>query len=199
MAKTPANIGVCMFLGNPDRGYTQTRHNFGWIFADSASEQLGTFSGWTKKFKGSYAKVRTLTGDLHLLKPETYYNRAGESLQALLQFFKLPTDQVLVVHDDIEIPLGTLTLQFGGGLGGNNGLRSIVQSLGNPDFYRLRLGIGRPVHGGVDNWVLGRFAGDELIVVPQVIDKALDLVKSLLVDPQTLEKIRQGTKTKITM
>ncbi len=187
-------IQVCVFLGNPGREYSKTRHNVGWIIADYLDNQGRLATPWTKKFKGNYARATLGVQNIHLLKPELFYNKSGESLQAMLQFYKIPTDQVLVVHDDLESPFETLTLQFSGGLGGNNGLRSIQQHCGGPDFYRLKVGIGRPVHGKPDAWVLGKFTPDEEITLPTILQKADQLLEKVILDPSLEHQIKKGNK-----
>jgi PTH1 family peptidyl-tRNA hydrolase len=203
-------ISVIVFLGNPGREYSQTRHNAGWLacthlvvgieagtcFPDSGNSQIS----WTQKFKAQYAKIKpggqsSSTNDvLHLLLPQNYYNTSGESLQSLLQFFKLPLDQVLVVHDDLETPFGRLTLQFAGGLGGNKGLKSVVNQCGGQDFYRLKIGIGRPVHGKPDAWVLSRFSQEEEPELPMIFDQATKWMVSLATKKSLGSTLKEGRK-----
>jgi PTH1 family peptidyl-tRNA hydrolase len=132
-------------LGNPDRKYAQTRHNVGWMVVDELARRHG--GSWKSKFNGRLAEIRIDGHKVALLKPETYMNESGRSVKAAMQFFKLEPDRVLVVHDEGDFDLGRLQARLGGGLAGHNGLRSIAQHLGTPDFLRLRVGVGRPGRG----------------------------------------------------
>jgi peptidyl-tRNA hydrolase, PTH1 family len=145
-------IRLYAFLGNPGREYALNRHNVAWRLAESLS-----FAGrlsWQAKFKGSYASLELGAERIHLVLPGTYMNNSGESVAAAAKFFKVPPGEVLVCHDELEIPFGTVGFKFGGGLGGHNGLRSLKAHLGTPDFYRFRIGIGRPNHDDISGWVL---------------------------------------------
>ena len=149
-------------LGNPGREYERTRHNAGWLVLDELARRHG--STWRSKFSGSLAEMRLGDLRLALLKPETYMNESGRSVGAAVRFFKVEPEQVLVVHDDVDLDAGRLQARAGGGLAGHNGLRSLAQHLGSQDFLRLRIGVGRP--GRVDprpvaDWVLSPFAPDD--------------------------------------
>jgi peptidyl-tRNA hydrolase, PTH1 family len=159
-----------VFLGNPGREYHRTRHNVGFLVADRWLEHQTPV--WQKKFKGEWATVVCGVAKLSLLKPLTFMNLAGESARAMGDFFKLPVDAWVAVHDDIDLPFGEVRFQTGGGLGGHNGLRSLRQHLGTDGFHRLRVGIGRPVHGNVADFVLGRFSPEEEIELSRVLDRA---------------------------
>src|SRR5438046_3122777 len=132
-------------LGNPGREYAGNRHNVGWMVVDELATRYG--GSWRSKFNGRLAEVRIDGHKVALLKPETYMNESGRSIQAAAKFFKLDPDAVLVVHDEGDFELGRLQARLGGGLAGHNGLRSIAQQLGTPDFMRLRVGVGRPGRG----------------------------------------------------
>lgn len=153
------NDKVLCFLGNPGTEYALTRHNSGWRVIPHLSfyDQLT----WTSKFKGQTAALHRGDHKIHLLKPLTYMNLSGESVLPLLNFYKFTPQQLLVVHDDLELPCGRLRLQWSGGLGGHNGLKSIAEVLGTKDFFRLRLGIGRPEREKVSSYVLGNFQPHE--------------------------------------
>ena len=132
-------------LGNPGREYERDRHNVGFMVVDElARRHGGTFKG---KFSGHLAEVRVAEGRLALLKPETYMNDSGRSVQPAAAFYKAPLENLLVVHDEVDLELGRLQARLGGGLAGHNGLRSIAGRLGSPDFLRLRVGVGRPGRG----------------------------------------------------
>jgi peptidyl-tRNA hydrolase, PTH1 family len=149
-------------LGNPGREYERTRHNAGWLVLDELARRHG--GSWRSKFSGSLAEVRVGDARLALLKPETYMNESGRSLGAAARFFKVEPEQVLVVHDDVDLETGRLQARAGGGLAGHNGLRSLAQHVGSQDFLRLRIGVGRPGRGdrrSVADWVLSPFAPED--------------------------------------
>ena len=132
-------------LGNPGRDYARNRHNVGWMVVEELARRHG--GSWRGKFSGQVAEVRIDGHKVALLKPETYMNESGRSVQAAARFFKVEPDAILVVHDEGDFDLGRLQARRGGGLAGHNGLRSIAQQLGTPDFLRLRIGVGRPERG----------------------------------------------------
>jgi PTH1 family peptidyl-tRNA hydrolase len=132
-------------LGNPGREYARTRHNVGWLVVDELARRHG--GSWRSKFSGQIAEVRIDSHKVALLKPETYMNESGRSVQAAARFFKVEPDAILVVHDEGDFDLGRLQARRGGGLAGHNGLRSIAKQLGTQDFLRLRVGVGRPGRG----------------------------------------------------
>ena len=146
-------------LGNPGMKYHNTRHNIGW----DTFEEL-SFAGelkWIEKFKGQYAVYNYGNDKIYFLKPQTFMNLSGESVQPLMSFFKIPVENILVVHDELDLPFGTIAFKKGGGLAGHNGLKSITACLGTQEFKRVRVGIGRPVHGDVSNWVLSGYTGED--------------------------------------
>lgn len=159
-----------VFLGNPCREYQNTRHNVGFLVADRGTQLQSLV--WQTKFKGQWTTIHWSGTKQYLLKPETFMNLVGESARALGDFFKIPPEAWVAVHDDIELPLGEIRFQTGGGMGGHNGLRSLKQQLGTDRFHRLRVGIGRPIRGDVASFVLGRFTPDEEIELTSVIDQA---------------------------
>jgi len=176
-------IQLITFLGNPGQQYAQTRHNIAWMVAEQFSENNNL--QWKSKFKAEYAEQ--LFGDekIVLLKPQTFMNNSGESVVACAQFFKLATNTILVVHDDIELDFGVVGLKKGGGLAGHNGLRSIVNHLGTREFYRFRIGVSRPTHGNVSSYVLSKFNADEMVVLPNYVTKATDwLANNMLELPE---------------
>ena len=149
-------------LGNPGREYERTRHNAGWLALDELARRHG--GSWRSKFSGSLSEVRLGDARVALLKPETYMNESGRSLGAAARFFKVEPEQVLVVHDDVDLETGRLQARAGGGLAGHNVLRSLAQHLGSQDFLRLRIGVGRPGRGdprSVADWVLSPFAPED--------------------------------------
>ncbi|HPZ16536.1 MAG TPA: aminoacyl-tRNA hydrolase [Sphaerochaeta sp.] len=163
-------VKLMAFLGNPTSQYAKTRHNVGWMIAD----HIYPMEAWSQKFHG---RMSSRDG-VFLLKPETFMNESGRSVRAALDYYNLEAEQLLVIHDDLELPFGTLRLQQGGGLGGHKGLRSIVQHLSDDSFLRLRVGVGRPVHGSVSSWVLSRFDPIEEALLPDLFNTAHIMLKS---------------------
>jgi PTH1 family peptidyl-tRNA hydrolase len=168
-------------LGNPGREHVRDRHNVGWMVADElARRHDGSFKS---KFSGRLAEIRLDDLKLALLKPETYMNLSGSSLAAAARFFKLPTEQIAVVHDDVDLDPGRIQVRLGGGLAGHNGLRSVRQSLGSAEFLRVRVGVGRPGRGDrrpVADYVLSPFAPEE--DVEALVGRAADAVETLARD-----------------
>lgn len=177
----PADLPVraIVALGNPGKKYADTRHNVGWMAVDALAGRLGV--QWQQKFNGEFAKVRLGEHDLMLLKPGTFMNLSGHPVQAMCAFFGLKPGELLVLHDELDLPFGRLQLKVGGGHGGHNGLRSIVAQVG-ADFARVRLGIGRPPFANVDvaDWVLSTFAPIERAELPELLDKADVAVRTVL-------------------
>jgi PTH1 family peptidyl-tRNA hydrolase len=171
-------------LGNPGREYAGNRHNVGWMVVDELARRHG--GSWRGKFSGQLAEVRIDGHKVALLKPETYMNESGRSVRGAANFFKVEPDSILVVHDEGDFDLGRLQARRGGGLAGHNGLRSIAQQLGTPDFLRLRIGVGRPERGDprpLADYVLSNFeAHDD---AEGLVSKAADAVE--LLDAEGLE------------
>ncbi len=168
-------IKLIVGLGNPGSKYEDTRHNIGMM----ALDRLDNFN-WKSKYKGLFSQLDENGNRFYFLKPQTYMNLSGESIRALCDFFKIGPQEVLVLHDELDLPLGTIAFKKGGGLAGHNGLKSTAQHLGTNDFYRLRMGIGRPVHGDVSNFVLSSFQGDENIIVDKQLDGTCDALRMLM-------------------
>jgi PTH1 family peptidyl-tRNA hydrolase len=168
-------------LGNPGPEHARDRHNVGWMVVDElARRHGGTFKA---KFRGRLGDVRLGDAKLALLRPETYMNESGASIQAAAAFFKLPVEHVVVVHDDVDLDTGRLQARLGGGLAGHNGLRSIAQRLGSQDFLRVRIGVGRPGRGDrrpVADYVLSAFAPED--DVEALVARACDAVETLATD-----------------
>jgi PTH1 family peptidyl-tRNA hydrolase len=168
-------------LGNPGREHAADRHNAGWMVVDElARRHSGSFRS---KFSGRLAETRVDEARVALLEPETYMNESGRSIAAAARYFKVAPEDVLVVHDDVDLPVGRLQVRLGGGLAGHNGLRSISQAIGTPEFLRLRIGVGRPERGDprpVADYVLSPF--DPADDVESLISRAADAVESLLAD-----------------
>ena len=168
-------------LGNPGGEHAQDRHNVGWMVVDElARRHNGSFKG---KFRGRLADVRLGDARLALLKPETYMNESGTSIQAAAAFYKVAPEDVVVVHDDVDLEVGRLQARLGGGLAGHNGLRSIASRVGSQDFLRLRIGVGRPGRGDrrpVADYVLSPFApADD---AEALVTRAADAVEALVAE-----------------
>ena len=166
-------------LGNPGRKHARDRHNVGFMVLDElARRHDGSFRG---KFSGHIAEIRSDGHRLGLLKPDTYMNDSGRSVQPAAAFYKAPLEALLVVHDEVDLAVGRLQARLGGGLAGHNGLRSIAGRLGSPEFLRLRVGVGRPGRGDprdVADFVLSPFAPDEDEAA--IVTRAADAVESLV-------------------
>ena len=172
-------------LGNPGREYAATRHNVGFMVADELARRLG--GSWRAKFSGDLAEVRLNGLRLALLKPQTFMNESGRSVGAAARFFKVGPEDLLVIHDEVDLEPGRLQARLGCGLGGHNGLRSVAQHLGTPEFGRLRIGVGRPERGDprpVADFVLSEFSPE--LDVDSLVARAADAVE--LVATEGLEE-----------
>jgi peptidyl-tRNA hydrolase, PTH1 family len=168
-------------LGNPGREYAQTRHNVGFLVAEELARRTG--GSWRGKFSGELAEVRLDGMRLALLRPQTFMNESGRSVGAAARFFKVEPDELLVVHDEVDLEPGRLQVRLGGGLAGHNGLRSVAQQLGTPEFARLRIGVGRPERGDprpVADFVLSEFPPE--LDVEALVSRAADAVESIARD-----------------
>jgi PTH1 family peptidyl-tRNA hydrolase len=164
-------------LGNPGREYARTRHNIGHMVCDELARRHG--GSYRSKFSGDLAELRLDGARVALLKPQTYMNESGRSVGAGVRFFKLPPERLLVVHDEVDLDLARLQARMGGGLAGHNGLRSVAQHLGTPEFMRLRIGVGRPERGDprpVADWVLTPFPSE--VDVDAIVARAADAVET---------------------
>ncbi len=216
-------IKLVTFLGNYGAEYKDTRHNVAWQFASQLPfyEKLN----WQQKFKGDYAVVETATlaewfaqtgiyakkdgsaphipedapEKIYFLKPLTYMNLSGEAIGELARFYKINPEEILVVHDELELPMGTASLKWSGGLGGHNGLRSTKAVLGTADFWRLRFGLTKPEGKDIASYVLSSFTQDERIILAQVFGETTKLfAKFLLSNEDGQKKLLQGwSKRKI--
>jgi len=157
MSKQDAGIRCIIGLGNPGSKYELTRHNAGFWFVDELARQRGVSLRSEVKFFSDVCRVQYSDMDYWLVKPTTFMNRSGQSVSAICRFYKIEPNQLLVVHDELDMSPGTTRLKFGGGHGGHNGLRDITAALNTADFYRLRVGIGHPGHRDqVVDYVLSR-------------------------------------------
>lgn len=160
-------------LGNPGPEYVETRHNAGFWFCELLARELGVSLSHEQRFHGLAGNARA--AGTWILLPQTYMNRSGQSVGALARFYRILPNEILVVHDELDIPPGQLKLKCGGGNGGHNGLKDIQAHLGTPDFWRLRIGIGHPGdRNQVANFVLHRPSRDEQTLIDESIGRALD-------------------------
>jgi PTH1 family peptidyl-tRNA hydrolase len=167
-------------LGNPGPEHARDRHNVGWMVADELARRHD--GSYRSKFSGKLAEVRLDDGlRLALLKPETYMNLSGGSVAAAARFLKTPVEEIVAVHDEVDLEPGRLQVRRGGGLAGHNGLRSLRQSLGSAEFLRLRIGVGRPGRGDrrpVADYVLSPFDPEE--DVEALVGRSADAVETLV-------------------
>jgi len=173
--------GLIVALGNPGKQYEETRHNLGWLVLDEFISDLLRFGTQVNEVKGPKAaltlwRAKINGADWLMCKPLTYMNRSGEAVGALARFYRIEPEDVLVLHDEVDLPLGRMKLKKGGGNAGHNGLKSLTQHLGSQDFSRLRLGVGKPERGEMANYVLAKFRGDEADILREVIEFAADQI-----------------------
>ena len=168
-------------LGNPGEKYENTRHNVGYLVADELGER-GGFPIQRLKFKALTNTAAVGGQGALVMKPVTYMNLSGEAVGEAARFYKLPPDHVLVVSDDVDLPLGKLRIRTGGSAGGHNGLKSVIQHLGTDQFPRLKVGVGGKPHPDYDmaDWVLGRLQGEDKKVMDEAVKRAADAVECLL-------------------
>ena len=176
--------GLFLGLGNPGQTYAGTRHNFGFMAADALLDicarkgDVSPLSGGKKRYEAWKCRLPLPGGSgggtWIVAKPQTFMNKSGEAAVALLQFYKIPLSRLVVAHDELDIPLGAMRFKIGGGAAGHNGIRSVAELAGSRDFYRLRLGIGKPAGFDVTSFVLSRFSDQEKAVVAEVLPAAVD-------------------------
>ncbi|MEL6938965.1 MAG: aminoacyl-tRNA hydrolase [Cyanobacteria bacterium J06598_1] len=169
-------------LGNPGAKYDRTRHNIGFEIVDALAKSFpGVALAGNKRFQGETGEFRSAGDRIVLLKPTTYMNKSGQSVRAVLDWYKLEPAAVLVVYDDMDLPVGKLRMRLSGGAGGHNGMKSIIAHLGTKEFPRLRIGVGSAdksgdPDGAVVSHVLGRFAPEDRKIVDAVIPMSVDAI-----------------------
>jgi PTH1 family peptidyl-tRNA hydrolase len=177
-----APIQIVVGLGNPGDRYEKTRHNAGFWFVDRLARDYGGLFREDRRHQGEVARVRVRGADLLLLKPNTFMNRSGASVRSLAAYLKVPPERVLVAHDELDLPVGTVRLKRGGGPGGHNGLKDVIAHLGR-EFYRLRIGIGHPrEQAEVIDYVLRRPGADEETRITEAIGMAADVLPVMLAE-----------------
>lgn len=169
-------------LGNPGKEYQRTRHNAGFLAIDELASNLKFQTTKQKKFPADIWTGRILRSRAAFAKPLTYMNNSGEAVQAIMKFFKLKTDDLLVIHDDKDIPLGETRVQKGRGAAGHNGVQSIIDRLGSKDFWRIRVGVAPTDRAIADtaDFVLGKFTKEEQRRLRPVLDRVIEEVKKLI-------------------
>lgn len=176
-----SHLTIIAGLGNPEERYAQTPHNAGFWFVDALARDAGTQFRYEKRFDAELCKITIAGEEVWLMKPQSYMNLSGGPIRSMLDYYRLNTNELLVAHDEIDLPPGTVRLKKNGGHGGHNGLRDVIQHCGQ-DFMRLRLGVGHPGQKDeVTGYVLKRASGDVESAIFKNVDEAAS-VMSLLVD-----------------
>lgn len=169
-------------LGNPGEKYEATRHNIGFRVVDRLYGDAGA-PGWKDKFSGLFCLAELAGARVGLMKPQTFMNRSGQSVAGAAKFYKVEPSDVIIVHDELDLPFGTVRLKRGGGEAGHNGLRSVTQELGSRDYTRVRVGVGKPpadFRGSGADYVLRAFSPAERAELGRVIDRAATAVSVVL-------------------
>jgi PTH1 family peptidyl-tRNA hydrolase len=176
-----SEIKLIVGLGNPGREYEATRHNAGfWWVAELARLHNANFKA-DSKFHGLIARANLHGHEAHLLKPQTFMNVSGRAVGAVAQFYKIEAAQILVVHDELDLPPGSAKLKLGGGHGGHNGLKDIIAHLGTKDFWRLRIGIGHPGdRAEVVNFVLNAPRKEEQVLIEEAMQRAQEVAPLII-------------------
>jgi PTH1 family peptidyl-tRNA hydrolase len=173
---TAASPFLIVGLGNPGRQYQANRHNIGFMLVNSLADRLDTTFSRLES-KALVTKAKHNDQSIILAKPQTYMNVSGQSVGSLVNFYKIPLENLMVVYDDVDLPFGQIRIRPSGGSGGQKGIASIIERLGTKDFPRLRLGIGRPPgRKSAGSYVLKDFSGEDADFLPQVLDRATDAV-----------------------
>ncbi len=169
-------------LGNPGARYEQTRHNAGFWFVEAVAREFSAGFRPASKYKSEVARCNIGGMDVRLQKPRDYMNCSGQPVASLASFYRIPRENILIVHDDIDLPPGTIRLKQDGGHGGHNGLRDLITRLGGKDFLRLRIGIGHPGHrDDVVDYVLKPASKDDRAAIDQAIDEAVHLLPDIII------------------
>ena len=174
-------IRLIVGLGNPGAEYEGTRHNAGFWWVDAAARALGVSLLPERSYFGLVARSNQAHGPIWLLQPMTFMNLSGKAVSPLARFFKIEPSQILVVHDELDLPPGQAKLKLGGSAAGHNGLKDIHAQLGTPDYWRLRIGIGHPgSREEVVNWVLRKPAPDQRVLIHEAIDQSVTALPLLI-------------------
>lgn len=177
-----SGIRLIVGLGNPGASYAETRHNAGFRFIEQLVSRLGASLKNESKLSGQATKVTIAGSDVWLLMPDTFMNNSGDSVAAAARFYKVEPEEILVVHDELDLSPGTVRLKAGGGHGGHNGLRDIMPKLGSKEFVRLRIGIGHPGSASqVSSYVLKKAPVAEQELTDEAIARSLDHIEDMVV------------------
>ena len=169
-------------LGNPGREYAQTKHNVGFLMVDALAAHLGV-TEWREKYDAFIARARIGSEAILLVKPQTYMNESGRAIAPLMNFYKLEADDLIVAHDDMDIPVGSIRIRKKGSSGGHNGIKSILAHLGDEHFARIRIGIGRPLPGWtVVNHVLAPFPPEDAAKVSEAIHYLVPAIECIVTE-----------------
>jgi PTH1 family peptidyl-tRNA hydrolase len=176
-----SGIQLIVGLGNPGQEYEKTRHNAGAWFVMELAHSLHTTLRYENKYHGLHAVINIHGHDCHLLIPTTFMNLSGQSVSSLASYYKISADTILIAHDEIDLPAGDIRLKFDGGHGGHNGLRDIIRHLNTNQFYRLRIGVGRPVNSKeVEDYVLNPPGKSERALIDTALQEANDVLPMIL-------------------
>ena len=191
-------ISIIAGLGNPDEKHAHTLHNVGFWFIDALARKIGGDFRYEKKFDTELCRVTLHGMDVWLVKPQSYMNLSGGPIRGILDYYRLKPEQLLVAHDEIDLPPGTVRLKKGGGHGGHNGIRDVVKHCG-AEFMRLRLGVGHPGDKNqVTNYVLKRGSGEAETAIEKNIDEAIEVLDVLLDDglDAAMKKLHTSTPSR---
>ncbi|MGG6270273.1 aminoacyl-tRNA hydrolase [Leptolyngbya sp. AN03gr2] len=179
MPEAPVTPQLIVGLGNPGSKYENTRHNVGFLAVDRLAKVWQISLSETKKFHGFFGEGTSPAGKIRLLKPTTYMNLSGQSIRSVIDWYKLPPESVMVIYDDMDLPVGRLRIRLSGSAGGQNGMKSAIAHLGTQNFPRLRIGIGSAKANEKDavSHVLGTFAPDEKSAIDEVLDLTVNAVE----------------------
>jgi PTH1 family peptidyl-tRNA hydrolase len=186
-------------LGNPGKKYEATRHNAGFWWVDKIAERERAALRREARFQGAAGKASLISGDLWLLKPETFMNNSGQAVAALANYYKIGAKEILVAHDELDLPAGGVKLKFGGGLSGHNGLKSIASNLGTQDFWRLRIGIGHPRDNAVSekeviDYVLHAPRAEEQQAIDEALARTMEVWPEIIADKMEAAMLKLHTR-----
>ncbi len=190
------SLRIIAGLGNPGEKYERTLHNAGFWFVDALARKYGGNFRYEKKFDADYCRINLHGEDVWLVKPQSYMNESGGPVRSMLDYYRLRPTELLVAHDEIDLPPGTVRLKQGGGHGGHNGLRDLIRHCG-AEFMRLRLGVGHPGHKDqVTGYVLKRASSDAQTAIERNVDEAVDIMPILVADGLNAAMKKLHTKDK---
>lgn len=182
MKKSSGGVSwIVVFLGNPGSKYAGTRHNVGFMTADKCEKATGAKIN-RSRFKALTDRIKVGGEDVLLMKPQTYMNLSGDAVAEAASFYKVPAERVIVISDDVSLPVGKLRIRGKGSAGGHNGLKSIIARLGSDGFPRIKMGVGAPPHPDYDmaDWVLGSFKNQDAADIDAAAERAWEAVESII-------------------